>query len=149
MVGSFSFRKCRARQWELGTVGNAEWMGFHYVLLERAGLEEDACEIVLEGADHGVPAEPPVPPGPSRIPESAPPQSNSAGSLIAYQMNGRDLTLDHGLPVRAIVPGHYGMASVKWLNEHPSRESAVSGLLEMSDYGYWVSSGDKPVRRAL
>jgi DMSO/TMAO reductase YedYZ molybdopterin-dependent catalytic subunit len=35
--------------------------------------------------------------------------------LIAYQMNGRDLSRDHGYPVRAIVPGHYGMAAVKWL----------------------------------
>jgi DMSO/TMAO reductase YedYZ molybdopterin-dependent catalytic subunit len=31
--------------------------------------------------------------------------------LIAYQMNGRDLPLDHGYPLRATVPGHYGMAS--------------------------------------
>jgi len=29
--------------------------------------------------------------------------------LIAYQMNGQDLTPDHGYPLRAIVPGHYGM----------------------------------------
>jgi len=38
--------------------------------------------------------------------------------LIAYQMNGQDLTPDHGYPLRAIVPGHYGMASVKWLDRH-------------------------------
>jgi DMSO/TMAO reductase YedYZ molybdopterin-dependent catalytic subunit len=42
-------------QWELGAVGNAEWTGVPLrVLLERAGLEEDACEIVLEGPDRGV-----------------------------------------------------------------------------------------------
>src|ERR1700738_4274084 len=39
----------------------------------------------------------------------------NAEVLIAYQMNGRDLPKDHGYPARAIVPGHYGMASVKWL----------------------------------
>ena len=39
-------------QWELGAVGNAEWTGVPLVaLLERADMEEDACEIVLEGAD--------------------------------------------------------------------------------------------------
>src|SRR5205807_5126098 len=52
-------------QWELGAVGNAEWTGVPLgALLERAGLEEDVCEIVLEGADRGAPTEPPVPPGP-------------------------------------------------------------------------------------
>src|SRR5712675_2040733 len=43
-------------QWELGAVGNAEWTGVPLtVLLERAGMEEDACEVVLEGADRGTP----------------------------------------------------------------------------------------------
>src|SRR5258707_8910175 len=53
-------------QWELGAVGNAEWTGVPLAaLLERAGLEEDACEIVLEGADRGTPTEMPIPPGPT------------------------------------------------------------------------------------
>ena len=51
-------------QWELGAVGNAEWTGVPLsMLLERAGLADDVCELVLEGADRGVPTEPPVPPG--------------------------------------------------------------------------------------
>src|SRR5438477_11471788 len=51
-------------QWELGAVGNAEWTGVPLAaLLERAGLEDDACEVVLEGADKGTPKEEPVPPG--------------------------------------------------------------------------------------
>jgi DMSO/TMAO reductase YedYZ molybdopterin-dependent catalytic subunit len=50
-------------QWEPSVVGNAEWTGVPFAaLLERVGLEEDACEIVLEGADRGVPKEPPLPP---------------------------------------------------------------------------------------
>src|SRR3954470_3731531 len=52
-------------QWELGAVSNAEWTGVPLrALLERAGLVEDACEIVLEGADRGTPKEEPVPPEP-------------------------------------------------------------------------------------
>src|SRR6202158_6243182 len=51
-------------QWELGAVGNAEWTGVPLgALLERAGMEEDASEIVLEGADRGTPEETPIPPG--------------------------------------------------------------------------------------
>src|SRR2546426_10252244 len=45
-------------QWELGAVSNAEWTGVPLgALLERAGLEEDTCEIVFEGADRGTPTE--------------------------------------------------------------------------------------------
>jgi DMSO/TMAO reductase YedYZ molybdopterin-dependent catalytic subunit len=85
-------------------------------LLERAGLEEDACEIVLEGADRVVLTEKPIPPGLISYGRSLPrAKALQREVLIAYQMNGRDLTQNHGYPVRAIVPGHYAMASVKWL----------------------------------
>src|SRR6058998_3381637 len=60
----FLVPQAEGAQWELGAVGNAEWTGVPLgALLERAGLE-DACEVVLEGADQGTPAEPPIPPGP-------------------------------------------------------------------------------------
>src|SRR5437660_3139522 len=104
-------------QWELGAVGNAEWTGVPLrALLERAGLEDDACEVVLEGADRGTPTEEPIPPGPISYARSMPREkAGQSEVLVAYQMNGRELSRDHGYPVRAIVPGHYGMASVKWL----------------------------------
>src|SRR5438067_2455479 len=55
-------------QWELGAVGNAELTGVPLrALLERAGLEEDGCEIVLEGPERGRPAEPRIPPGPVQV----------------------------------------------------------------------------------
>ena len=48
----FLVPQVRGAQWELGAVSNAEWTGVPLrALLERAGLLEDACEIVLEGAD--------------------------------------------------------------------------------------------------
>jgi DMSO/TMAO reductase YedYZ molybdopterin-dependent catalytic subunit len=138
-------------QWELGAVGNAEWTGVPLAaLLERAGLEEDACEIVLEGADEGTPTEKPIPPGTISYARSLPrDKAVQREVLIAYQMNGRDLPLDHGYPVRAIVPGHYGMASVKWLTGiHVVREP-FQGYWQTSDYGYWDYVDGKPVRRAL
>ena len=52
-------------QWELGAVGNAEWTGVPLrLLLEEAGLAEDAVEIVFEGADRGKAKERPAPPQP-------------------------------------------------------------------------------------
>jgi len=138
-------------QWELGAVGNAEWTGVPLrSLLDRARLEEDVCEVVLEGADWGIPKEKPVPPGPVSYARSLHrDKALQHEVLIAYQMNGRDLPLDHGYPVRAIVPGHYGMASVKWLTHIHAVREPFQGYWQTSDYGYWSYLGAKPVRRAL
>jgi len=138
-------------QWELGAVGNAEWTGVPLtVLLERAGLEADACEIVLEGADHGTPKERPVPPGTISYVRSLPrDKAQQREVLIAYQMNGSDLPIDHGFPVRAIVPGHYGMASVKWLTRIHAVREPFEGYWQTSDYAYWDNQDGPPVRRAL
>jgi DMSO/TMAO reductase YedYZ molybdopterin-dependent catalytic subunit len=147
----FLVPQVRGAQWELGAVGNAEWTGVPLrALLERAGVEADACEVVLEGADRGTPAEEPIPPSPISYARSVP-REKAIGSevLIAYQMNGRDLSRDHGYPVRAIVPGHYGMASVKWLTRIQAVREPFQGYWQTSDYGYWDSFDGKPVRRAL
>jgi DMSO/TMAO reductase YedYZ molybdopterin-dependent catalytic subunit len=69
--------------------------------------------------------------------------------LIAYQMNGRNLSRDHEYPVRAIVPGHNGIASVKWLTRIQAVREPFQGYWQTSDYGYWDSLDGKPVRRAL
>jgi DMSO/TMAO reductase YedYZ molybdopterin-dependent catalytic subunit len=138
-------------QWELGAVSNAEWTGVPLrALLARAGLADDACEIVLEGADRGTLTGENVPPGAISYVWSVP-RSKALQSevLIAYQMNGRDLPQDHGFPVRAIVPGHYGMASVKWLTRIEAVREPFHGYWQTSDYAYWASMGGKPVRRAL
>jgi DMSO/TMAO reductase YedYZ molybdopterin-dependent catalytic subunit len=147
----FLVPQARGAQWELGAVGNAEWTGVPLTaLLERAGVEEDACEIVLEGADQGTPVEEPVPPDPISYARSLPRhKARQREVLIAYQMNGRDLSRDHGYPVRAIVPGHYGMASVKWLTRIYAVREPFRGYWQTSDYGYWDYLDGKPVRRAL
>jgi DMSO/TMAO reductase YedYZ molybdopterin-dependent catalytic subunit len=64
-------------------------------------------------------------------------------------MNGRDLPRDHGFPARAIVPGHYGMASVKWLTGIQAVREPFHGYWNTSDYAYWASMDGKPVRRPL
>jgi DMSO/TMAO reductase YedYZ molybdopterin-dependent catalytic subunit len=138
-------------QWELGAVGNAEWTGVPLgALLERAGLDDAASEIVFEGADHGTPKEEPVPPGPISYARSVPRiKAMQREVLIAYQMNGRDLPQEHGYPMRAVVPGHYGMASVKWLTGIHAVREPFHGYWQTSDYGYWDRLDGKPVRRAL
>jgi DMSO/TMAO reductase YedYZ molybdopterin-dependent catalytic subunit len=141
----------RGAQWELGAVGNAEWTGVPLsAVLERVGIAEDACEIVFEGADRGRPAEEPVPPGSISYARSLPrSKALERDVLIAYQMNGRDLPQDHGAPVRAVVPGHYGMASVKWLTRVYAAREAFQGYWQTTDYGYWDRLEGIPVRRPL
>jgi DMSO/TMAO reductase YedYZ molybdopterin-dependent catalytic subunit len=138
-------------QWELGAVGNAEWTGVPLrVLLEQAGVADDVREIVLEGADRGIPEEKPVPPGTITYARSLPlGKAMRPEVLIAYQMNGRDLEPDHGYPVRAIVPGYYGMASVKWLAGVHAVRGPFQGYWQTSDYAYWDYATGNPVRRAL
>jgi DMSO/TMAO reductase YedYZ molybdopterin-dependent catalytic subunit len=147
----FLVPQVRGAQWELGAVGNAEWTGVPLrALLERAGLDDDVCEVVFEGADRGIPTEEPKPPVPISYARSVPrTKAVQPEVLIAYQMNGRDLSRDHGYPVRAIVPGHYGMASVKWLTRIQVVREPFQGYWQTSDYGYWDSLDGKPVRRAL
>jgi DMSO/TMAO reductase YedYZ molybdopterin-dependent catalytic subunit len=147
----FLVPQVQGAQWELGAVSNAEWTGVPLrALLERAGLAEDAREIVLEGADRGTPKEEPLPPGPISYAWSVPRAKAMAPEvLIAWAMNGRDLSPDHGFPVRAIVPGHYGMASVKWLTHIQAVREPFHGYWQTSDYAYWASMDGKPVRRAL
>jgi DMSO/TMAO reductase YedYZ molybdopterin-dependent catalytic subunit len=138
-------------QWELGAVGNAEWTGAPLsMLLESAGLADDVCDIILEGADRGIPKEEPKPPDPISYVRSIPKaRAMEPDVLIAHQMNGQDLTPDHGYPLRAIVPGHYGMASVKWLTNIVAATQPFQGYWQTSDYGYWEDSAGMPVRRPI
>ena len=131
-------------QWELGAVGNAEWTGVPLsALLEIAGLDDDVCDIVLEGADRGVPKEEPRPPGPISYARSIPRSlAMEPDVLLAYQMNGADLMPDHGYPLRAIVPGNYGMSSVKWLTKIVAATQPFHGYRQTSDYAFWDDSGE-------
>ncbi len=138
-------------QWQLGAVGNAEWTGVRLRhLLDKAGLSDDATEIVFEGADRGRPKEKPIPPQPVSYARSlSRAKALSSEVLVAYQMNAQDLSQDHGYPVRLIVPGHYGMASVKWLTGIHAVREKFEGYWQTSDYAYWGQIDGKPVRVPL
>src|SRR5437660_3529308 len=101
----FLVPQVRGAQWELGAVGNAEWRGVPLrALLERAGLEDAACEVVFEGADHGVPAEEPKPPLPISYARSLTcAKALQPEVLIAYETHGRDLSRDPRFPRGASV----------------------------------------------
>lgn len=138
-------------QWELGAVGNAEWTGVPLAtILNRAGLSGDTRDVVLEGADRGEPGEKPAPPGSSTSYSRSISLDKALDDvLITYAMNGEDLSQDHGYPLRAIVPGHFGMASVKWLTHIHVLDEQFQGYWQTVDYGYWDEVDGLPVRRPL
>ena len=147
----FLVPQVQGAQWELGAVSNAEWTGVPLsVLLQRAGLKASAVDVVLEGADRGEPKTEPKPPGGTSYIRSIPvAKARQPEVLIAYSMNGKELPASHGFPVRAVVPGYYGMSSVKWLTRIQIVTGPYQGYWQTTDYAYWDRSGGTPVRRAL
>ncbi len=146
----FLVPQVKGAQWQLGAVSTANWTGVPLsALLERAGVNPAACEILLEACDTGKPKEEPVPPGDTQYARSLA-MDKAKDVIIAYRMNGEEIPLDHGFPLRAIVPGHYGMASVKWLTGIRILLEPFKGYWQTSDYAYWdYDENNNPMRRAL
>ncbi|WP_216326894.1 sulfite oxidase [Deinococcus aestuarii] len=135
----------RGVAWELGAVGTAEWTGVPLSkVLERAGLLDSAREVVLEGADRGVLTDPLPTPGEIAYARSVPLDRALGDVLLAYGMNGEALTPNHGFPVRAVVPGWYGMASVKWLTSVQVTAEPFQGYFQTVDYAYWDTRDGLP-----
>jgi DMSO/TMAO reductase YedYZ molybdopterin-dependent catalytic subunit len=135
---SFLDPKVKGVQWGLGAVGTAEWTGVPLsILLDRARVKATGCQLVLEGADGGMLQDPKSPPGELKFARSIPVEKACADVLLAYKMNGYDLPPEHGFPVRAIVPGWYAMASIKWLQRIILTDQPFTGYYQTIDYAYW------------
>jgi DMSO/TMAO reductase YedYZ molybdopterin-dependent catalytic subunit len=133
--------------WGVGAVATAIWRGVPLsFLLERAGLSASAVEVLFEGGDRGVPSS-----GLGEVPfaRSLPlAKALHPDTLLAYEMNGAPLPREHGGPVRLLVPGWYGMASVKWLTSITALEQPFTGFYQRDRYvlDYPGSSETLPVR---
>ncbi|HVX59306.1 MAG TPA: sulfite oxidase [Pirellulales bacterium] len=127
-------------RWEQGGVSNAEWTGVPLsTILERAGVRQGAVEVILEGHDQGSFAPPqPKTPGKIHYARSLPiDAARRPEVLLAHQMNGKDLPPEHGFPVRAVVAGWYGMASVKWLRRIVVVDRPFHGMFQTFMYSIW------------
>src|SRR6266581_1327940 len=135
--------KVKGVQWRLGAVGTAEWTGVPLsVLLDRAVVRRNAREVILEGADGGKVDDPKSPAGELKFARSVPLAKARDDVLLAYKMNDVDLTTEHGFPLRAIVPGWYAMASIKWLQRIVVMDKPFTGYYQTLDYAYWKRRGD-------
>lgn len=135
-----------SQPWRLEAVGTAEWTGVPLAyLLAQAGVDADAVEVVFTGADAGVQGGIPQKYGRSLpIKEAMRPDV-----VLAYEMNGEDLPPQHGYPLRLVVPGWYGMASVKWLESIQVVTHPFEGFQQSVAYRYQKDADDAgtPVTR--
>jgi DMSO/TMAO reductase YedYZ molybdopterin-dependent catalytic subunit len=147
----FLIPQVRGAQWGNGAVGNADWTGVPLrAILEKAKVRPGAVEVVLVGADKGAIGSDPPTPGPINFDRSLPmAKALKDEVIIAHQMNGADLTGPHGAPVRAVVGGWYGMASVKWLTRIVVLDHAFRGYWQTMDYSYWDRRNGLPVLRPI
>jgi len=120
-----------SQPWLLEAVGTARWRGTPLrALLKEAGIRDGSVEIAFAGLDRGVENE-----EEQRYERSLSIfEAMRADVLLAYEMNGEPLPPQHGFPLRLVVPGWYGMASVKWLTEITVLDRAFRGFQQAYAY---------------
>jgi sulfite oxidase len=102
--------------WKGGAISNTTWTGARLSdVLTFAGFPlpdfsnedyhdvEHCCFNAAEGYGASIP-----------IQKALDPRGDV---ILAYEMNGEDIPVDHGFPLRALVPGHVAARSVKWVNK--------------------------------
>ena len=137
--------------WRGNAIGTARWSGVALqAVLNDVGIRGDVEEVVFVGADSGVVetydgAELSMPYARGLPREKA----LLDEVLIATHMNGKPLTPAHGYPARLIVPGWYGMASVKWLVRIIALDHRFDGYFQTEDYAVWEQVRGLAERRSL
>jgi DMSO/TMAO reductase YedYZ molybdopterin-dependent catalytic subunit len=146
--GLFNLPSTSGTQWGRGAVGNASWGGVRLAtILQRAGVAPEGKHVWLEAADQA-----PLPEAP-RFLRSIPIEKAMEDTLLAHSMNGTVLPELHGAPLRAIVPGWYGMASTKWLTRLRVEDRPSDNHFMVKGYRYNYPGEDPatapPVERML
>jgi len=139
---SFLQKRAPGVQWGAGAIGHAEWTGVPlHLILDKAGLDPNALEVLFEGADQGTEADHPEP---MHFARSLPlDKAMHPDTLLAYRMNGEVLTPSHGFPLRLFVPGWYGVASVKWLRRIEVTDRPFRGYYQTVKYTVQRPRGDQ------
>jgi len=134
-------KQVKGLNWDIAAISNSTWTGAHLKdVLKRAGLTDDDLDrlhhVQFEGLDtdgekvYG-----------SSIPitKAVDPRGDV---LLVYEMNGEPLPLDHGFPIRAVVPGIVGARNVKWLGKILVSEKESPNHWQQKDYKAFCPSVD-------
>jgi DMSO/TMAO reductase YedYZ molybdopterin-dependent catalytic subunit len=128
-----------SQPWFVEGASTAEWSGTPLRgLLQDAGLTDEATELVFTGLDWGVQG------GEVQAYQRSLSRAEAMRDevLLAYAMNGEPLPPQHGYPLRLLVPGWYGMTSVKWLARIEAVAQPFTGYQMMKSYRYSQSADD-------
>ena len=115
-------------QWANGAMGNARWMGVRLKdVLDRAGVKPGALQVRFSGLDQPV-----VDGAPKLMKSLALDHARDGEVMIAYAMNGEQLPLLNGFPLRLVVPGWYSTYWVKMLD--------CIDVLDTPDENFWTKN---------
>jgi DMSO/TMAO reductase YedYZ molybdopterin-dependent catalytic subunit len=113
---------CVSNEINGGLISNAEWGGVRLsdLFADAGGVSQGATYVVFQSVDGysvGVPLA----------------RALHPASMLAYEMNGVALPQRHGYPLRAVIPGLYGMMSAKWVRQ--------VDLTDSTYLGFWQTRG--------
>jgi sulfite oxidase len=123
-------------QWGHGAVGNGRWRGVRLAdVLKRAGVKTSAKNVLFNGAD--------VPLGTMPDFQRSIPIAKALhpATLLAYEMNGETLPVEHGFPLRVVVPGWAGDSWIKWVTS--------MAVLDREHDGFWMARAYRHPGRAV
>ena len=139
-------QRASGTQWALGAVGSVTWQGVRLRdVLEWAGLRPDAVsvqaagldpEYVDKGVNHG------------RVRRPFPISKALDDALLAWGANGEPLLPDHGYPLRLVLPGWVGIASIKWLGSLEVSTTELTSPWNTQWYNIGGPLSTNPVRSA-
>jgi DMSO/TMAO reductase YedYZ molybdopterin-dependent catalytic subunit len=113
-----------------GAMGNARWRGVPLkAVLDMAGVQASARQVVFNGMDAPV-----MDATPDFIKALDVDHARDGEVMLAYGMNGEDLPLLNGFPLRLVVPGFYGTYWVKHLNEITVIDNVFDGFWMKTAY---------------
>ena len=139
--GSQQGRPAAGTPWKLGAVGAVTWEGVRLAeVLDRAGLRPDAVSIMATGLDPSY-VSGGVDYGAVRRPFPVAKALDDA--LLAWGVDGVPLLPDHGAPVRLVLPGWVGIASIKWLGSLQVARTELTS--PWNTKWYRMTGGDFPV----
>tara|TARA_B100000809_G_scaffold32497_1_gene28362 strand:- start:28837 stop:30057 length:1221 start_codon:yes stop_codon:yes gene_type:complete len=125
----------KGNQWTIGAVHCAKWTGIRLKdLLEDIGVKEDAVYVAYHSADTHLSGDSSKEPISRGMPISKAMQEET---LLAFQMNGEDIPLAHGYPLRLVAGGWPASVSGKWVQSISVRNKIHDGA-KMTGKAYRV-----------